>query len=30
MSKFLDGRVLEFLSDDLYDELPKKMRDTKL
>jgi len=30
MSKFLEGRVLEFLSDDLYDELPPKMRDTKL
>ena len=30
MSKFLEGRVLEFLSDDLYDELPPKMRETKL
>ena len=30
MSKFLEGRVLEFLNDDLYDELPQKMKETKL
>ena len=27
MSKFLEGRVLEFLSDNLYEELPKKELD---